>query len=71
MAANKPWQPGHDVPAYVRLYNKGSQADELISASTPNAASAGPPSRWTALRIPRRTAAVQAGRRPPTCTAPA
>ncbi|MFF8104401.1 hypothetical protein ACF07S_32680 [Streptomyces sp. NPDC016640] len=35
----KPWQPGSDVPAYVWLYNKGSEADKLLGASTPNATS--------------------------------
>jgi copper(I)-binding protein len=36
----EPWQPGDDVPAYVWLYNKGGdQADKLVGASTPNAAS--------------------------------
>ncbi|EHN77912.1 copper chaperone PCu(A)C [Streptomyces cinereoruber] len=35
----EPWQPGDDVPAYVWLYNKGSEADRLVGASTPNAAS--------------------------------
>ncbi|MEU6180446.1 copper chaperone PCu(A)C [Streptomyces coeruleorubidus] len=35
----RPWQPGSDVPAYVWLYNKGSEADKLLDASTPNAAS--------------------------------
>ncbi|MCI4042357.1 copper chaperone PCu(A)C [Streptomyces sp. TRM75563] len=34
-----PWQPGDDVPAYVWLYNKGSESDTLVGASTPNAAS--------------------------------
>ncbi|MER7407895.1 copper chaperone PCu(A)C [Streptomyces sp. NPDC000070] len=35
----EPWQPGDDVPAYVWLYNKGSEADKLVGARTPNAAS--------------------------------
>ncbi|MGY0067179.1 copper chaperone PCu(A)C [Streptomyces sp. QTS137] len=35
----EPWQPGDDVPAYVWLYNKGSEADKLVGAGTPNAAS--------------------------------
>jgi copper(I)-binding protein len=34
-----PWQPGEDVPAYVWLYNKGGEADRLVGADTPNAAS--------------------------------
>ncbi|MFD4247051.1 copper chaperone PCu(A)C [Streptomyces sp. NPDC058525] len=34
-----PWQPGDDVPAYVWLYNKGSEADRLVGADSPNAAS--------------------------------
>ncbi|MFF8973562.1 copper chaperone PCu(A)C [Streptomyces sp. NPDC014995] len=35
----RPWQPGSDVPAYVWLYNKGGEADRLLGADTPNAAS--------------------------------
>ncbi|MFC7924596.1 copper chaperone PCu(A)C [Streptomyces cinereoruber] len=35
----QPWQPGDEVPAYVWLYNKGGEADKLVEASTPNAAS--------------------------------
>lgn len=35
----RPWQPGSDVPAYVWLYNKGGEADRLVGADTPNAAS--------------------------------
>ncbi|GGL11208.1 copper chaperone PCu(A)C [Streptomyces flaveus] len=35
----EPWQPGDDVPAYVWLYNKADEADKLVGASTPNAAS--------------------------------
>ncbi|MEU3950648.1 copper chaperone PCu(A)C [Streptomyces sp. NPDC029526] len=35
----EPWQPGDDVPAYVWLYNKGNEADRLVGATTPNAAS--------------------------------
>ncbi|MFF5488667.1 copper chaperone PCu(A)C [Streptomyces virginiae] len=35
----EPWKPGDDVPAYVWLYNKGDEADRLVGASTPNAAS--------------------------------
>lgn len=34
-----PWQRGDDVPAYVWLYNKGAEADELVGAGTPVAAS--------------------------------
>ncbi|MFV0137884.1 copper chaperone PCu(A)C [Streptomyces sp. HMX87] len=35
----EPWQPGDDVPAYLWLYNKGDEADRLVGAETPNAAS--------------------------------
>ncbi|MEW1602337.1 copper chaperone PCu(A)C [Streptomyces sp. NPDC093808] len=34
-----PWQPGEDVPAYAWLYNKSGEADRLVGASTPHAAS--------------------------------
>ncbi|MHC5701961.1 copper chaperone PCu(A)C [Streptomyces tirandamycinicus] len=36
---SEPWQPGDDIPAYVWIYNKGKEADRLVGASTPNAAS--------------------------------
>ncbi|MBT2367283.1 copper chaperone PCu(A)C [Streptomyces sp. ISL-10] len=35
----QPWKEGDDVPAYMWLYNKGPEADRLVSASTPAARS--------------------------------